>query len=330
MREGYNEILLNMTTSFFVSAINNIDVQVDLNEGIVIVPNEANHDFPVIRLTNNRNLIKEFIKPQYIQLMGLIEYNYLMESNCLIAYAQGEFDEKSISAKQYLDLYLLAMKSYFFSLWLAKDNAVDFDTCFLYYENINGEVQVTSNVFSATNFTCVGTFETTSFSKDELVQITNFARKNLAFEKIESKIGNINRYNRISIASNFLQHARSCSDLGLKMVSYCSVFETLFSNDATELAHKLSERIARFLAEDKEQRIKIFKLVKKAYDVRSKVVHGTTFKSVKIDEINSVIREVDELCRKVINIALEKGEDSNVFLWENDKFENYFLELIMT
>ena len=42
----------------------------------------------------------------------------------------------------------------------------------------------------------------------------------------------------------------------------------------SEIAHKVSERIAFLLANEVEERFKIFKLVKKIYRVRSTIVHG--------------------------------------------------------
>jgi hypothetical protein len=53
-------------------------------------------------------------------------------------------------------------------------------------------------------------------------------------------------------------------DVQVRIANYCSALESLFSNDTTELTHKLSERVSWFIGEDAANRISTFHRVKKA------------------------------------------------------------------
>lgn len=62
-----------------------------------------------------------------------------------------------------------------------------------------------------------------------------------------------------------------------------------------ELRFRLSLYIARFLAKDESERVRLYKLVREAYDLRSKIVHGDALddqEKVKVTEISGVARQV--------------------------------------
>lgn len=176
----------------------------------------------------------------------------------------------------------------------------------------------------------MGNNQIVDFSIEELKLASLFIKENIVIDNSKRKTANTSKHSRITIANYFIQNARSCNDLGLKMTSYCSALETLFSNDSTELSHKLAERVAHFLSTNKAERIVIFKFIKKAYDIRSKIVHGATIKDNHIDGLESLLIEMDNTCRKIINYAFSKSDKENVFGWSNEKHEEYFLDLIMT
>lgn len=319
-----------MTKSIFLCVLNHISTNNDLESGVEINPNQDNPNFPVIKITNNKDVIARFLNPQLEKWIGLLEFRNIQETETLIAYAESEFDESKVTSIQHLDLHLYLLKMYFFCLWTVKDNSADFDLGFLYFENKREEFQASSNVVSTGNYTCSGLREQVVFTAKELVEASTFLKMNVIIRTQKAKVANSNQYNRITIANYFLQHARSCNDLGLKMTSYCSALETLFSNDSTELSHKLSERIAHFLQQDKMDRIELFRNIKKCYEFRSKVIHGDTLKSGKVEELDSLIVKVDNVCRDIMKFSFEKPIEENVFNWTKEKHEEYFLELIMT
>jgi len=319
-----------MTNCVFICVINNIVVQQKFANDVEIIANEQNQNYPIIRLTNNKDVIIKFLSPELEQLIGLIEFRHIQENETLVAFSEGKFDETKDNSLAYLNLHLSLLKMYFTCLWMIKDNSVDFDLGFLYFRNIRNEIEVSSNIFSASNFSCQGNSKLVSFSVAELKQASEFLKESIVIESDKLKSANSYKYGRITISNYFIQHARSCSDLGLKMTSYCSSLETLFSNDNTELSHKLAERVAHFLSVDKIKRINLFKLMKKAYEVRSKVVHGGTFKPEKIKEIETLIIEVDKICRQIMIYAFTRPDPDNIFNWSNENHEAYFLDLIMT
>jgi len=80
--------------------------------------------------------------------------------------------------------------------------------------------------------------------------------------------------------------------------------ESLFATSSAELAHQLAERMAIFLSRESDERERIYRQVKRAYAVRSKVVHGDVLKESKTSELIEVSLECDELLRQVIRTAV--------------------------
>jgi hypothetical protein len=60
-----------------------------------------------------------------------------------------------------------------------------------------------------------------------------------------------------------------------RMVEYVSALEALLLEDDRELSYKLAMRTSTIVAKSSEERKSLFQFMKKAYDIRSKVVHGT-------------------------------------------------------
>jgi len=143
-------------------------------------------------------------------------------------------------------------------------------------------------------------------------------------------IANTTSTERITIANHFVQIAIASKDLGIKAVGYCSALETLFSNgENTELAHKLSERIAKFLEKDLNKRTEIYKSVKKIYEIRSKVVHGATIRPAKLEELSTIVKEADEICRRIMVYAFTVPNGENIFEKSRESLDQYFSELIL-
>ena len=84
-----------------------------------------------------------------------------------------------------------------------------------------------------------------------------------------------------------------------------------------ELSYKLSMRMAYILGKDKKDRINIYRFIKDAYNLRSKIVHGE--KSDKLD--NQKFLELRELTRKSIIYFLENKDN-----WNGKKLDRLILE----
>ncbi|PKH04524.1 hypothetical protein CXF72_00460 [Psychromonas sp. MB-3u-54] len=110
--------------------------------------------------------------------------------------------------------------------------------------------------------------------------------------------------NRLNVATSFLQQARSSSDIGVKIANYCSYFEALMSTNSAELTHQLAERAAFLLRNQPEDRYEHFKQTKKAYAVRSKVVHGDVLSKNQLQSIEEVSNHCDQVARELLIKAL--------------------------
>ena len=68
-----------------------------------------------------------------------------------------------------------------------------------------------------------------------------------------------------------------------KIIDFMIAFEALyFPDEKTELNYRLALRCAYFLGKDESERQKIFELLKNAYDIRSKIVHGKDLQSKSV------------------------------------------------
>lgn len=120
----------------------------------------------------------------------------------------------------------------------------------------------------------------------------------------------------------FILNARSQPTLPMKIVSYCTALECLLTTGKSELVHRISERVAILIDNEPENRVKIYNLIKKAYDVRSTVVHGAPLKGTNEDLIE-ISFEVDNALRKLL--ALE----SDVFNMKDDELDKYFVNRLL-
>ena len=134
-----------------------------------------------------------------------------------------------------------------------------------------------------------------------------------------------NASNRIERAISFLDLARNSSLLPQKISFYVLVFECLFSADQKdEILHKVSERAALYIGTNLEDRVKVFKEVKKLYNIRSKYVHGQTM-DISFNTIEKLIPlsiMADNYARKILTKVIM--EDSELFLKDGGELNDYF------
>lgn len=80
--------------------------------------------------------------------------------------------------------------------------------------------------------------------------------------------------NRISTALSYFWSAIITKEPNQLFTNLSILLECLLSTDTQELAHKISERAAIILGKNSEDRLAIYKDIKKIYGQRSKIVHG--------------------------------------------------------
>ena len=112
------------------------------------------------------------------------------------------------------------------------------------------------------------------------------------------------------------------------MVFYCIALEALFSRGQGELAHQVAERAALFVGVPSARSLEVFRAVKQAYNLRSKIVHGDVLKSAKIEQLKEAARACDDILRSAEERLIEDQEAFDVLNGSDEDFKGYFLSLI--
>ncbi|MGB2841213.1 MAG: hypothetical protein WBC40_01855, partial [Halobacteriota archaeon] len=117
------------------------------------------------------------------------------------------------------------------------------------------------------------------------------------------------------------------------LIDYMIAFESLFVKEKAELSYRLSLRVAAFLGENRDEKGKIFTLMRRAYDLRSDIVHGSNNsknienKNIEINEeklsLKEFVSRIEELLRKSIKKSIETGQKPDQIL-ENSPESIFF------
>ena len=101
-----------------------------------------------------------------------------------------------------------------------------------------------------------------------------------------------------------------------KLVDYMISFESLYlsGENPSEMAYKLAHRASLLLSTEKEKRKQIFQEMKKAYSLRSDIVHGRKVKTIKIANneynLSDFVQKIEEHLRSSLKLFLEKRKPS--------------------
>ncbi len=230
-------------------------------------------------------------------------------------------------------------------LWFIKDHSAVLRNC---YGILVAEEHVYFMDFDHWTSLADGTFKLITFDESELKSAYQFKHdleKNvLDRDPIEETRSNnkvmgfdysgINEhyryFGRIRRALTFLHKARGEGHLPAKISSYVGVLECLFTTDKDEVSHKVTERCTLVLGGSFEEKKGNFKLIKEAYNIRSKFVHGAAMKDgkkfISHEYLVTLSIAVDNLMRTLLKIVvLEKYERFD----NNDTLEEWFKELLL-
>ncbi len=110
----------------------------------------------------------------------------------------------------------------------------------------------------------------------------------------------------------------------IRYMLFWVALEALFGpDDGTELSHKLAERIAFFIADNPEDARTLFKMTKKCYGLRSKIVHGRWHHS---PIIHQSMQETESIVRSAFRRILEDPEAMATFA--SRKRDEYLCDLL--
>lgn len=314
-----------LTAVFYLETEKNLSLDIIKEIGFGISSKKS-----LVEKKMNRRNVKEII--------GLAEHHSILNIGLILFLKEDEKDYPTeFDERNYLIRFLKLSEFFCQALWMVKDNSVHYELGHLFYE-ANNSLNVHSNMWNSSYSTSVGTVEPTYFNKAEIVEAINILPAVISINLLKKPLENesvrlTSKISRLSRAFYFLTSARNTDDIGTKISIYCSVLESLFSISNSELRHRLSETVSFFLENEYGNKIKLYKILKLAYDIRSSVVHGDGLSSKFLKSesklLLSTAKDVDDIIRRCFRKII-----SDEFLYElftekdKDEIGLYFQELI--
>jgi hypothetical protein len=298
----------------FIAKVHNLSILDTLNKGINCPGG--------FRMTNNITPIKSWLQDRlFLEQIGALEADSFQNSTYVYSkkYAEELYDPIAV-----IDHYFMHIAALFQFMWFVKDNAIKLDYAFLHRKSIAIE-SVSNNVMFTDYYKADGSKSNTMFNKTEIERAIAFGDKfnNVLIDKRDDvTIDNIyTEASRLDRSFYFLQNARSAREVPMKITNYCISLETLLATRRTEISDQLCERIVLLMKEDYTS------LIKKAYNVRSHLVHGDTLarRLHSKDEQIKLSVQMDDLMRKLFVMIIEDDELSSVFVkYSKEKLADWF------
>lgn len=312
----------------FLAKIYGLDLAWDCGDGI--------HLTPSLKISNNIRVATRLLQP-IEEAIGALEVRDLAD-HPVYAYAEhrgmGEVNPLTV-----VNNYLMLLQTFFTALWLVKDNSVNTETGFAYQESPLG-VFVSANSRRVHFTSCLNRTESIVLTETEfssartLVDRFTFEGHPVTLETWEpfkERPGAIppdRKSNRVERAWHELQSLRSTSFINARIAGYCTILETFLSTDGSEISHKIAERTARLLGKDLDSRLTIYQTVKKAYNVRSKYVHGST--SPKHVDVETVSQDLDTIVRGIMRKVFDEPEVRDQILGSDEQLEKWLLQISLS
>lgn len=265
-----------------------------------------------------------------------------------VIYYKGDIDNlKTYTPGESIQTALIKTHELFttliFGLWLVKDCSAYISSSYIFTDD-----KISSNYISSFLSSSYGIYSDPEFNLEDMEKYASLISKLLdihyytpkqkpvALDETSSvtRLGavhslNYNDFSRVAKSYLFLQLARGNSFLPLKITFYAAIFECLFTTDNAGVNHKVAERAAFYLSDNKTERIEIYKFVKKIYDIRSKYVHGQSLDKDYSERLKMqpLSFEADRIIRRLI---IKIMEDPAPFSLDNNKIIDWFNDLIFS
>ncbi len=311
--------------NIFLTALRNLEI---------IDPTESSFEImPGINFTNS-GLMKEYlINDIVVQAVGIIEYNYILQSKNIAYYKYDLEDFREHDNETFLVIVLSWLEELLKNSWLVKDNCIDCDFAFLGRGLDTDHAICSSNFLASKRNMADGSRPTVTFTLAELQRWADLHDKSETyyFSKNSNSPKNFmlqKNFSRIGRSMEFVKSARNATNLAYKLSHYCSAFESLLTTDSSELSHKLSERAAFFLKESFPDKLSTYNTIKQAYNVRSKLTHGDVLKESQIEKVPELSVACDNLLRATILKILNDEQLMLLFDGTNEKIDEFFNHLI--
>ena len=308
----------------FISAFRYLSITSPLKDHFTLLPG--------VNISNMNSKKQELIDDQIIRMIGIIELNHLMSSPNIVFYDFSKKDLRGNEVEKFLLILLIWIKSLFKSAWVLFDHNMDCESAFLFHF-IDGQlVKCTSNFLAQRSTRADCSINEISIEIDSLREWERIHHKiNTYFHTKESsdlRFFMEKGYCRSGRALQFIESARNSRNIGFKIAHYISAFEALFSTSPTELAHKLSERVAYLLGAYGYSKIEVFQNMKAAYEMRSKLVHGDSISDKKIDGMSRLSICCDNYLRKIMQLLFSEIDLKKEIDVAPNKLDNYFEQML--
>jgi len=288
----------------------------------------------------------KLLSREFQAAIGTIERSHLLKGN---AAAYWKNVPNQADPQPILKRWLQLLDAFFMALWTVRDNAVNCELGFVEHDVPGHGLAHSSNFKAALFVTARGKRERVTFSLEEVRLAREYFEKFFLSASFgipleqggQFQQSHIQAASRAAVASAkgvhriqrlmyFLTAARCSPDLGVKISLYMTCLEIMFSDkNVTEVSHRMSERVAFFLFRDPSERLEKYGRLKKAYDVRSKVVHGSVVSEGTQKEMPDVASDIDGLLRELVLRLMQDAAARAVFDLDDKAFEAYFARLTL-
>ncbi|MGE7092521.1 hypothetical protein ACQKII_13970 [Lysinibacillus sp. NPDC048646] len=310
----------------------------------ILFPFETDKDYFTL-LNNSDEDLEGIVKSYgYIENFGLMHSMQVKDNfACVVKYKDCPSD-LSIRTQE-MHYHHLKSKYFTNSLWFIKDNSV-----MPYFTTISSDGVIPPQILRTGDYySCSdGGIKDVSFTYDEIkeaeywvqVLITHAIKLSGKREIKADKIENISLFpysetTSISRAFLYLDIVRRETFLPAKIASYITILEILCAVNG-ENTYKVSERVAAILGGNSDEKMSLFYSVKKAYDFRSKFVHGSHINYNDISKVSEISTGLDEIVRKVIKKIIKDYSNLNYSNKKKEGFSNFeevdkeFVKLVLS
>jgi hypothetical protein len=133
----------------------------------------------------------------------------------------------------------------------------------------------------------------------ELLSITYACSRLSAYQRLSLPIKR-----RLSIPLRRLALARARRNVGDRAIEVCIALEAIFGgSERSEIIHKVAVRSAGYFNELIDCRRRRFHMIKKVYDIRSKIVHGDSIDEAKVYEVAGTKISVPDIVDSALEFA---------------------------
>ena len=259
----------------------------------------------------NPNEFYEFLGNKFhdetVALIGGIEINHLNSNYAVLIPVTG-VSMKTEQGMEKLDDINQLLLNFVCCLWYVKDNCVNIDTGHIFINTDPGLI-IHENGIRDYFYDAHSKNETTKeFDYKEIKEASQLAFEAIDLYLDDAKLANkkptlrIKGQSRIARFSRWVFDARQQHDVLIRIATYITALEALFSTSPAELSHQLSERVALLNPSPRALPAKdAYTRMKTAYGFRSKALHGGGVDEKNQDDLFKMSEFLDELCRQLLH-----------------------------